>query len=91
MACKTHNSLWAYLLHLRHPLVCLLFLLVFENAYHLPLELEHLEFLAIKKLNFELSIAREEIKPHLNELEELRHFSYKNAKLYKEKMKCGRI
>ena len=42
---------------------------------------------AIKKLNFDFKVAREERLLQLNELEELRNEAYDNAKIYKDKTK----
>ena len=42
---------------------------------------------AIKKLNFDFKMAREERLLHLNELEELRNEAYDNARIYKDKTK----
>ena len=42
---------------------------------------------AIKKLNFDFEVAKEERLLQLNELEELRNEAYDNARIYKDKTK----
>ena len=42
---------------------------------------------AIKKLNFDFQVAKEEILLQMNELEELRNEAYNNARIYKDKTK----
>ena len=58
-------------------------------AYHLPVELEHRAYMAIKTFNFNSPLAGDHRKLQLNELEEPRNDAYENAKLYKEQMKCN--
>ena len=46
-----------------------------------------LSILAIKQLNFNLTMAGDQRKLHIDELEELRNNAYDRAKQYKAKMK----
>ena len=59
--------------------------IVFGKICHLPLELEYKAMRAIKKLNYDFEVAKEEILLQMNELEELRNEAYDNAIIYKDK------
>ncbi|KAH9792555.1 hypothetical protein KPL71_004168 [Citrus sinensis] len=61
--------------------------IVYGKACHLPLELEHKTYWALKQLNWDIHAATEQRKLQLCELDELRLFSYENARIYKEKTK----
>ena len=61
--------------------------IVFEKAYHLPVELEHRALWAIKQLNFDLSKAGELGRLQITELEEIRSEAYENAQITKSRTK----
>nr|GEZ68030.1 reverse transcriptase domain-containing protein [Tanacetum cinerariifolium] len=84
---KLDDALWAFHTAYQTLIGCTPYKLVYEKAFHLPIEMEHKAYWALKHANFDLKIVGDHRKVQINELNELHDQAYENFLIYKDKTK----
>nr|GFB39620.1 reverse transcriptase domain-containing protein [Tanacetum cinerariifolium] len=84
---KLEDALWAFRTDYKTPIGCTPYKLVYGKSCHLPIELEHKAYWALKHVSFDLKTAGDHQKLQLNQLNELRDQAYENSLIYKDKKK----
>jgi len=84
---RFNDALWAYQIAYKTSLRMSPYRLVYGKPCHLPVELEHKAYRAIKAFNSNIDDASQLRKLQINELEEIRNDAYENSKIHKARIK----
>nr|GEV48817.1 reverse transcriptase domain-containing protein [Tanacetum cinerariifolium] len=81
---KLDDALRAFRTAYKTPIRFTPYKLVYGKTCHLPVELEHKAYWALKHANFDLKTAGDHRKVQINKLNELHDQAYENSLIYKE-------
>nr|GEV18503.1 hypothetical protein [Tanacetum cinerariifolium] len=84
---KLDDALWAFRTTYKTSTGTTPYKLICGKNCHMPFEIEHCAYWALKNCNPDLIAAREKRMLQLHELDKLRHQAYENSRLYKERTK----
>ncbi|GJY07964.1 reverse transcriptase domain-containing protein [Tanacetum coccineum] len=84
---KLDDALWAFRTAYKTPTCTTPYKLIYGKNCHLPFEIEHRAYWALKNCNPDLIAAGEKRILQLYELDELRHQAFENSLLYKARTK----
>ncbi|XP_035832018.1 uncharacterized protein LOC118481040, partial [Helianthus annuus] len=84
---KLDDALWAFRTAYKTTIGTTPYKLVYGKSCHLPVEIAHKAYWAIKNVNLDLENAGKNRFCQINELDELRNYAYSNSEIYKERMK----
>ncbi|GJZ78201.1 reverse transcriptase domain-containing protein [Tanacetum coccineum] len=84
---KLDDAMWAFRTAYKTPTRRTLYKLIYGKNYHLPFEIEHRAYWAVKNCNTDLIATSEKRMFQLHELDELRHQAYEDSHLYMARIK----
>ncbi|GJY39231.1 reverse transcriptase domain-containing protein [Tanacetum coccineum] len=84
---KLDDALWAFCTAYKPSTGTTPYKLIYGKNCHLPFEIEHRAYWALKNCNPDLIAAGKKQMFQLHELDELRHQAYENSRLYKARTK----